>query len=108
MGIQETIIYRLVLKNLDFGPYLLFSILGLKKDTPMGLRHVARGGGGGARGSAAPPPLKVVPLKKNQKMKPPCYCWQYRPQTQPIIDQATDLTVCKIGSLIVTVGLYII
>ena len=37
MGIQETIIYRLVLKNLDFGPYLLFSILGLKKDTPMGL-----------------------------------------------------------------------
>ena len=37
MEIQETIIYRLVLKNLDFGPYLLFSILGLKKDTPMGL-----------------------------------------------------------------------
>ena len=37
MGIQETIIYRLVLKNLDFGPYLLFPILGLKKDTPMGL-----------------------------------------------------------------------
>ena len=37
MGIQENIIYRLVLKNLDFGPYLLFSILGLKKDTPMGL-----------------------------------------------------------------------
>ena len=26
-----------MLKNLDFGPYLLFSILGLKKDTPMGL-----------------------------------------------------------------------
>ena len=37
MGIQETIIYRLVLKNLDFGPYLLFLILCLKKDTPMGL-----------------------------------------------------------------------
>ena len=64
---------------------------------------------GGARGPAAPPPLKVgAPQKKTQKMKPPCYCWQYRPQTQPIIDQATDLTVCKIGSLIVTVGLYII
>ena len=26
MGTQETIIYRLVLKNLGFGPYLLFSI----------------------------------------------------------------------------------
>ena len=55
-----------------------------------------------------PPPLKVGAPQKTQKMKPPCYCWQYRPQTQPIIDQATDLTVCKIGSLIVTVGLYII
>ena len=62
---------------------------------------------GGTRGPAAPR-SKFVPLKKTQKMKPPCYCWQYRPQTQPIIDQATDLTVCKIGSLIVTVGLYII
>ena len=59
-------------------------------------RHVARG----ARGSAAPR-SKLVPLKKTQKMKPLCYCWQYRPQTQPIIDQATCLTVCKIGSLIV-------
>ena len=69
-------------------------------------RHVARGSKGAC--SPPPPPLKVGALKKTQKMKPPCYCWQYRPQTQPIIDQATDLTVCKIGSLIVTVGLYII
>ena len=62
---------------------------------------------GGARGPAAPPPPPPPPPppaqswcpQKTQKMKPPCYCWQYRPQTQPIIDQATDLTVCKIGSL---------
>ena len=46
MGIQETTIYRLVLKNLDFGPYLLFSILGLKKDTPVGSGAEAGGMGG--------------------------------------------------------------
>ena len=63
---------------------------------PFYFRHVARGGKG-----VCSPRSKLVPLKKTQKMKPPCYCWQYRPQTQPIIDQATDLTVCKIGSLIV-------
>ena len=46
MGTQETIIYRLVLRNPSFGPYLLFSIfwalMGPKKgrgptDTPRGL-----------------------------------------------------------------------
>ena len=31
MGTQETIIYRLVLTNPGFRPYLLFSILGLKE-----------------------------------------------------------------------------
>ena len=70
-------------------------------------RSQGGGGGGGSKGVCSPP-VKVGAPQKTQKMKPPCYCWQYRPQTQPIIDQATDLTVCKIGSLIVTVGLYIL
>ena len=37
MGTQETIIYRLVLTNLGFGPYLPFSMFwGLKRHGPTG------------------------------------------------------------------------
>ena len=55
---------------------LAFELLKLKVGRSSALnasiRHVARGGQGGS----AAPRSKLVPLKKNQKIKPPCYCWQ--------------------------------